>query len=58
MKNVFLTLALAFATVSCNTEVTVDEGANTTDTLEVVTDSVALEETETVEVEGVEASAE
>jgi hypothetical protein len=58
MKNVFLTLALALAAVSCNTKATVDEGANTTDTLEVVTDSVALEETETVEVEGVEASAE
>jgi hypothetical protein len=58
MKNVFLAFALAFAAVSCTTESTVDEGANTTDTLEVVTDSVALEEVESVEVEGVEASAE
>jgi hypothetical protein len=58
MKNVLFALAIAAVAVSCASEASVDEGANTTDTLEVVTDSVALEETETVEVEGVEASAE
>ena len=55
MKKGFFALMLAVAVASCTTETTVDEGSNTTDTLEVVTDSVSLEE---VEVEGVEASAE
>jgi hypothetical protein len=58
MKNVLFALAIAAAAVSCTSETSVDEGANTTDTLEVVTDSVSLEEIEEVEVEDVEASAE
>jgi hypothetical protein len=54
MKNVLFALAIAAAAVSCTSEASVNEGANTTDTLTVVEDTTTLE----VEVEGVEASAE
>jgi hypothetical protein len=55
MKNVLFALAIAAVAVSCTSETSVDEGANITDTLETVVDSTSLE---TVEAEGVEASAE
>ena len=57
MKNVLFALAIAAVAVSCASEASVDEGANTTDTLVVVEDTIITEE-DVMEVEAAEASAE